>query len=113
MKVYHDPECLRHNPPHEILSDHLVPYLESPNRLELVKNTLSQNRSFMILSPEQEWSHNLLSYILAVHTQEYVDHLKTIYDDWVLDRRIARSLIRRRCNCGSPLPQPAQDPVFS
>ncbi|KAI0658343.1 hypothetical protein C8Q70DRAFT_994975 [Cubamyces menziesii] len=85
MKVYYGPECLCHDPPHEILSGRLVPYLESPRRLELVKNTLSRSSSFVFLSPEQDWPHNLLSYVLAVHTEEYVDHLKTIYDDWVVD----------------------------
>ncbi|KAI0327689.1 Arginase/deacetylase [Cubamyces sp. BRFM 1775] len=85
MRVFYDPECLRHNPQHEILSGRLVPYFESPSRLESIKNTLLGIGSFVFLPTEQEWPHGILSYIIAVHTEDYVDHLNTIYNDWVAD----------------------------
>ncbi|KAI0640253.1 hypothetical protein C8Q77DRAFT_1214524 [Trametes polyzona] len=66
MKVFYDSDCLLHNPPHEILSGRLVPCFESPAR-----------------PAEQDWPHELSHYIHMVHTEDYVKHIQTIYDDWV------------------------------
>ncbi|KAH9854417.1 Arginase/deacetylase [Lenzites betulinus] len=83
MKVYHDSECLLHNPSHEILSGRLVPYLESPTRVERIKDALQKIPSFELLLAEQDWPHAIEEYIRMVHADDYINHVKSIYDEWV------------------------------
>ena len=84
MRVYWHPGTLLHNPPHEILSGRLVPYLESPDRLDKIRQALEQGDIFDIISVEDDWSDEELNqHILAVHSSEYVKYLRTIYDEWV------------------------------
>ena len=83
MKVFWHAESLLHDPPHEILSGRLVPYLESPDRLQKIKSAFEQDDSFEIVSAEDDWPPNVKDYILAVHSEEYVKYLETIYDEWV------------------------------
>ena len=83
MKVFWHAESLLHDPPHEILSGRLVPYLESPDRLQKIKTTLEQDDSFEIVSAQDDWPPDVKDYILAVHSKEYLEYLETIYDEWV------------------------------
>ncbi|KAI1786800.1 hypothetical protein LXA43DRAFT_897299 [Ganoderma leucocontextum] len=83
MKVFWDSKSLLHDPPHEILSGRLVPYLESPDRLRKIKAALGQDDSFEIVPAEDDWPLDIKAYILAVHSEDYVEYLETIYDEWV------------------------------
>ncbi len=85
MKVYYDLDCLLHNPPHEILSGRLVPYLESPDRVRRIKDALTKSGSFELHLPEQDWPHDVLHYVRMVHSEYYVNHIKNIYDEWVAE----------------------------
>lgn len=112
MIVVTDPRCALHAPEHEILSGGLVPsvlastlsrrislmlvrfirYLESPDRLKRIEDWL---RSYD--APQEyreafgeafvfEKAFDLgLEPILAVHSKEYVDYLKTAYGAWCRD----------------------------
>ncbi|KAM5539348.1 hypothetical protein V8D89_006982 [Ganoderma adspersum] len=83
MKVFWHPQSLLHDPPHEILSGRLVPYLESPDRLQKIKTALEQDDSFEIDSAQDDWPPDIRNHILAVHAKDYVEYLETIYDEWV------------------------------
>lgn len=82
MKVYWDADTLLHNPPHEILSGRLVPYIESPERLLRIKQALDQNAAFEIIPATDDWP-DIKEHILAVHSEDYLDYLENIYDEWV------------------------------
>ena len=81
MKVFWEADCLLHNPPHEILSGRLVPYLESPDRMRRIKGALEQDDRFELVPADRDWP-DIKSHILAVHSAEYVDYLETIYEEW-------------------------------
>ncbi|KAI0352281.1 Arginase/deacetylase [Trametes cingulata] len=83
MKVYHDADCLLHDPPHEILSGRLVPYLESPSRVQCIKDALAKAESFQFKPSETEWPWDIVDYVRMVHAEDYVNHVKCIYDEWV------------------------------
>ncbi|EIW63806.1 Arginase/deacetylase [Trametes versicolor FP-101664 SS1] len=85
MKVFYDLDCLLHDPPHEILSGRLVPYLESPDRVRRIKDALTKSGSFELHLPEQNWPHDILHYVRMVHSEDYVNHIKNIYDEWVAE----------------------------
>lgn len=94
MKVFWHADCLVHDPPHEILSGRLVPYLESPGRVQRIKSSLEEHDAFQVVAAEDEWP-DVKTHILAVHSEEYVDYLETIYDQWTAisgDR--VRSILR-------------------
>ncbi|KAH9948202.1 hypothetical protein B0H21DRAFT_876236 [Amylocystis lapponica] len=83
MKVFYNPDCLLHNPPHEILSGKLVPYLESPDRLTRIKHVL-ESKGFQVLQPidrsDPKWP---LEHVFKVHDPDYIRYLETIYEQWV------------------------------
>ncbi|RDX50512.1 Arginase/deacetylase [Lentinus brumalis] len=82
MRVYWDPTCLSHDPPHEILSGRLVPYLESPDRVRRIKQSLEEDDTFQIISADDDWP-DINVHILAVHSHDYLQYLETIYEEWV------------------------------
>lgn len=84
MKVIHHPDCLLHNPPHEILSGRPTPYLESPTRIKRILHVLQSNPSFK-LSEEVDSSIDVEQAILRVHKPEYLRYLETAYEEWVKD----------------------------
>ena len=84
MKVIHHPDCLLHNPPHEILSGKLVPYAESPDRIQLIRDALDQSGQFD-LSDSLDHDLDVRKCILDVHDIDYISYLKTAYVDWVND----------------------------
>ena len=99
MKVFWHNETLLHNPPHEILSGRLVPYLESPDRVQTIKGALEQSDAFEIVPAEDNWPEDVKEHILAVHSKDYVDYLETIYDEWIAigGDRVRRQILIHRC----------------
>ncbi|KIJ30488.1 hypothetical protein M422DRAFT_268039 [Sphaerobolus stellatus SS14] len=84
MKVVYSSTCLVHNPEYETLSGKRVPYLESPQRYEVIKEALSDSEDsfgFVEASEDLEIGEHLLS----VHNPEYVEYVKNAYDAWVED----------------------------
>lgn len=89
MLVLHTPLSTLHAPKHEILSGALVPYFESPARVQLILNSLladSKSRFYALPQVwelqelEQEW---FLGLINEVHEGEYLCFLRTVYSQWV------------------------------
>ena len=99
MKVFWHNETLLHNPPHEMLSGRLVPYLESPDRVQTIKGALEQSDAFEIVPAEDNWPEDVKEHILAVHSKDYVDYLETIYDEWIAigGDRVRRQILIHRC----------------
>ncbi|KDQ62865.1 hypothetical protein JAAARDRAFT_358217 [Jaapia argillacea MUCL 33604] len=80
MKVFSSDACTKHNPPHEILSGRLVPYLESPDRIRKIKQYLygQETFEFVPVNPDID----VISSALRVHTKEYLKYLETAYEKW-------------------------------
>lgn len=84
MKVFFHDDCLCHNPPFEILSGNLVPYFESPSRVQLIKETLETSSSGQFdLCNELDFNLDVKECCLRIHTADYLHYLETAYDDWV------------------------------
>ncbi|CAG8451135.1 4859_t:CDS:2, partial [Cetraspora pellucida] len=70
-----------HAPKYEILSGKFVEYVENPSRLSIIVDQLrTQNSSqyFEFLCP----SDHGLDAILAVHDVDYIEYLKSAYEEW-------------------------------
>ncbi|MEZ4833102.1 MAG: histone deacetylase family protein [Caldilineaceae bacterium] len=68
-----------HNPPYEFLERGIVPYTEAPARAETIVSALAAAGIGPIAPPDDFG----LAPIRAVHADDYLDHLQTIYADWV------------------------------
>ena len=78
LTIYSDKHRL-HNPTHEFLEQGLVPYTEAPVRAETILASLTAAGIGPIAPPDDFG----LDAIRSVHTSAYLDHLQTIYADWV------------------------------
>ncbi|KAI0271442.1 hypothetical protein BC834DRAFT_442814 [Gloeopeniophorella convolvens] len=89
IKVFWHPDCLLHDPPYEILSGDKVPYFESPTRLTLVKEELERYPSLFAFELANWTARGLPDvthkFIRMVHSDGYLDYLKSAYDKWVED----------------------------
>ena len=87
MKVFWDPNCLLHDPPHEILSGDKVPYFENPLRLQVIKKELEEHPSlFQVeLADSSPGRIDVLGHIEMVHGRGYISYLRNAYDEWVRD----------------------------
>lgn len=80
MLVFYLPECLLHNPPHEILSGRAVPYIESPERVARILLALKTDR-FSVVRPDSDL--DVLHDLKRVHTEDYIAHIRDVYKLWV------------------------------
>jgi acetoin utilization deacetylase AcuC-like enzyme len=79
VHVYYSNIHQLHNPPFELFDGgQHMPYLESPERMERILSALKERDWAEILVPEDFG----LDPILAVHAADYVDFLRTAYEDW-------------------------------
>ena len=79
MQIFYSNTHRLHNPPFEIFDGgQHMPYLESPERMERIFSTLKNREWAEILEPEDFG----LDPILAVHDAEYVDFLRTAFEEW-------------------------------
>ncbi len=68
-----------HNPPFELFDGgQHMPYLENPDRMEHILSALKEQNWAEIREPEDSG----LDPILAVHDRDYVDFLRTAYEEW-------------------------------
>jgi acetoin utilization deacetylase AcuC-like enzyme len=67
-----------HNPPMEFLEGEMIPYTESPARAEAILAALRTANLGDIVEPEEFG----LDPIRAVHADDYLEHLQTIYRQW-------------------------------
>lgn len=79
MQVYYSNTHRLHNPPFELFDGgQHMPYLENPERMERILSALKQQDWAEILEPENFG----LDPVLAVHDADYVDFLRTAYEEW-------------------------------
>jgi acetoin utilization deacetylase AcuC-like enzyme len=79
MKVFYSDAHRQHNPPFELFEGGVrVPYLENPERMERILAVLKDQDWVEILAPIDFG----LDPILAVHDADYMDFLRTAYDEW-------------------------------
>ncbi|KAI9478098.1 MAG: hypothetical protein EXX96DRAFT_569576 [Benjaminiella poitrasii] len=76
--VYSEDELL-HNPAMELTNGDWKPYVESPERLKSIKAFVDKSPLFELVQPFDYSTQP----ILDVHRDDYVEFLRTIYDDWV------------------------------
>lgn len=78
MLVVYAPQHALHDPPREFLEGRFAPYAEAPARAEIILRTLEAASIGPLITPDD---HGLAP-VLAVHTPDYVDHLRTLYGRW-------------------------------
>jgi acetoin utilization deacetylase AcuC-like enzyme len=80
MQVYYSNTHRLHDPPFELFDGgQHMPYLENPERLERILSVLEEQDWVELLEPEDFG----LDPILAVHDAEYVDFLRSAYEEWI------------------------------
>ncbi|RHZ60863.1 hypothetical protein Glove_350g173 [Diversispora epigaea] len=82
MKVFYSDVCLKHAPQYEILSGNFVEYVESPSRITLIKEHLSQFPEKFEICSHLDYG---LEPILSIHDNDYIEYLKTAYIEWCND----------------------------
>ncbi|KAI8983978.1 hypothetical protein BDF20DRAFT_857293 [Mycotypha africana] len=81
IKVVYCEDGLLHNPPFEVTSGKIKPYVESPERLKSIKKYIDENPSmFQLISPISDYT---LKPILDIHRPDYIAFLESIYQEWV------------------------------
>lgn len=80
MKVYYSEAHRRHEPPFEIFDGGLrVPYLENPDRMDRILNSLYETDWAEVVQPKDFG----LDPIYAVHDKDYLDFLATAWTEWL------------------------------
>ena len=83
MKVCTSSLTLLHNPPNEILSGELQPYLESPERIRVISAALSKDTECCFEFVEVDEELDVVDHVLRVHTPAYVSYMENAYANWV------------------------------
>ncbi len=78
MKILWSAQHSLHNPSHEFLDGRLQPYLESPNRVEIIQAALQREHDWL----EPALSPALSNAIHSVHDADYLEWLATGYARW-------------------------------
>jgi acetoin utilization deacetylase AcuC-like enzyme len=68
-----------HNPPKEFISNHVVAYGESPERAELIYESLLDIPGVKLLRAEH-FDH---AFFRKAHAPDYLEYLQTAYDEWI------------------------------
>ncbi len=78
MITVYSPKHRQHNPATEFLEGEIVAYVEAPARAEALVAAVQAAAIGPVIEPQSFG----LAPILAVHSEDYVTHLQTIYADW-------------------------------
>ena len=79
MKVFYSKTHYQHDPQIEYFDGGVqMPYMENPDRMERILAAL-QNLDWIDILPPEDFG---LNPILAVHDMDYVDYLRTAYQEW-------------------------------
>ena len=87
LVILYDPDCLLHQTV-ELLGSKLIPALESPARLEAILKSLhlsSYDLRLVQLSviEDKTWTNRLIEITSTTHDSVYLQHLRTVYDEWL------------------------------
>ena len=77
MKVVYNPRQAAHDPEHQINAAGIQPYPETQARVDAILDALDAT-SFERITPQPIE----LDALYAVHTPDYIEHLRTAFDDW-------------------------------
>lgn len=105
MNIIYSPKHTLHNPAREFMEGQFSPYLESPERAEIILNAVQAAGIGAVLEPGEFG----LEAITAVHSPAYIEHLRTIYERWVAlggtpEGAYPSAMPRRTLNRFSPSP---------
>jgi len=79
MIVIHSPHHILHNPPKEFISNHVAAYGESPERAELIYESLLDISGMKLTRAELfEEGH-----FKKTHAPGYLEYLQTAYEEWI------------------------------
>lgn len=78
MQTVYSPEHTLHDPPSDFFEGNLVPYEEMPRRAEIIREAILAANLGPVIAPRDYG----LEPIRAVHTDDYLEHFRTIHDDW-------------------------------
>jgi acetoin utilization deacetylase AcuC-like enzyme len=82
MKVFHSPTHAQHAPPFEIFDGgEKITNFEMPERMERILSALKADGRYEIVLPEDFG----LEPIRAVHDRDYLDFLRTAFDEWMAE----------------------------
>ena len=81
MLVVYSPHHILHNPPKEFISNHVVAYGESPERAELIYESLMDVPGVNLIRAGQFG----LQHFYKTHSPEYLAYLQTAYDEWIAE----------------------------
>ncbi len=79
MKVIYSEKTKLHNPTKEFISNKLIEYAESPDRMSIILESLKRMNDINIMQTEEFE----LKHILKVHSAQYVEYLHKAYENWV------------------------------
>ena len=79
MKVIYSDKTRLHNPEKEFISHNLIEYAESPDRMNVILESLKWLDNIEITAPEEFDD----SFFLKIHSEEYINYLKNAYIDWI------------------------------
>jgi acetoin utilization deacetylase AcuC-like enzyme len=79
LNIVYSPIHTRHDPPGEFMEGRFSTYLESPQRAEIILKAIQQTGIGSIVEPDDFG----LEPVTAVHTPDYIEHLRTIHERWV------------------------------
>lgn len=87
LVILYDPDCLLHQTV-ELLGSKLIPALESPDRLEAILKALHLSKhDIRLVQPsatkQNDRSKHLIDITSDTHGDAYLQHLRTIYDEWL------------------------------
>lgn len=81
MIAVYSPRHIQHDPPHEFLDGRFIRFTEAPIRAEMIYKALIESQVATIIGPDDFG----LQPILDIHSADYVEMLRTIYDRWVAE----------------------------
>jgi acetoin utilization deacetylase AcuC-like enzyme len=78
MHVFFSANHLHHQPRHEFTGGALIPAFDSPERAETIVQALRDHGGFHVRAPQDHG----IDPIRAVHREDYIAFLKTVFSDW-------------------------------
>jgi acetoin utilization deacetylase AcuC-like enzyme len=81
MIAVYSPHHILHNPPREFISNQVVAYGESPERAELIYESLMDLPGVQLARAEAFAPEHFRK----VHAPEYLDYLERAYEEWIAD----------------------------
>jgi acetoin utilization deacetylase AcuC-like enzyme len=78
MHIFYSPKHQHHNPPMEFLDGRCIPFTENPRRAEIIIDAIRGAGIGPIIEPDDLG----LDAILGVHSADYVEHFRTIFQRW-------------------------------